>query len=579
MATMIPADEVDFNHSEAEKRIYGWFKNDPTTRDWVVFHSKHLAEHVKNIEGEIDYLVLAPGLGVYALEVKGGRVKKTADGNWHYINKDNVDTIKKRSPFSQAHDEIFSLMKYLDVHCPDRPRLTNIFFNYAVMMPDIVFDISDPEWTPSQVFDSRNQNFVGKFVIALAKHTRDVYVSKSKDISEKNPLNQNDVDDLVDVLRPLFDLVPTFSSTVFGIEENLVALTQEQYQYLDSAADNPRIVVNGLAGTGKTLLALKTACEPFSGKTALLCYNKNLGDYLAESVKKGKPDFNGYVGTIHSYMLAKVHQYGMTILPEEMAQPDFFDRRLPALFLEGSLSAQNPEIFDRLLIDESQDIITEDNMDVLSCLLGQSLRRSKWIFFGDFSKQAIYQEHPFSSGETAIDYLSNKYNPCFVRLKKNCRNSREICAEIELDTQVKYDSIYRDDPEGLAVEKRTFSSLENEAQQIKETIASLQHRGIDPKSIVLLSPYARNSGNSCLSLLPEYPDFHFGSKGGPFVSTIHAFKGLESNVVLLCDIGEDMIDNNLFYVGLSRGRDLLVVFETPKCKKLIDQMIADTLFK
>jgi hypothetical protein len=121
--------------------------------------------------------------------------------------------------------------------------------------------------------------------------------------------------------------------------------------------------------------------------------------------------------------------------------------------------------------------------------------------------------------------------------------------------------------------------LENEAQQIKEVVASLTKRGIDPNSIILLSPYARNSGNSCLSLLPEYPDFRFGLKSGPAASTIHAFKGLESNVILLCDIGEEMIDNNLFYVGLSRGRDLLIVFETPKAKKLIDQMIAESLFR
>jgi hypothetical protein len=40
--------------------------------------------------GEIDFLVLAPKLGVFALEVKGGRVRRE-DGVWYFTNRYGED--------------------------------------------------------------------------------------------------------------------------------------------------------------------------------------------------------------------------------------------------------------------------------------------------------------------------------------------------------------------------------------------------------------------------------------------------------------------------------------------------------
>ena len=65
-------------------------------------------------------------------------------------------------------------------------------------------------------------------------------------------------------------------------------------------------------------------------------------------------------------MLGRIRSSGKTILPEEMAQPDFFERRLPQLFVDAVLSAQNEVFFDRLIVDESQDIVTEEYLEVLS---------------------------------------------------------------------------------------------------------------------------------------------------------------------------------------------------------------------
>ena len=76
MAKMIPAFiDSSVVESSAERRIFEWFKENPYTKSWIVLHSLGIAEHTKNAKGEVDFLVIAPGYGTFALEAKAGRVR------------------------------------------------------------------------------------------------------------------------------------------------------------------------------------------------------------------------------------------------------------------------------------------------------------------------------------------------------------------------------------------------------------------------------------------------------------------------------------------------------------------------
>ena len=75
MAIMIPSVISPEVKSNAERRIFEWFKAAPGTDNWIVLHSLGIATHNRVIYGETDFLVLAPNLGIFALEVKGGRVR------------------------------------------------------------------------------------------------------------------------------------------------------------------------------------------------------------------------------------------------------------------------------------------------------------------------------------------------------------------------------------------------------------------------------------------------------------------------------------------------------------------------
>ena len=70
MARMIPATISPDVKSSAERKIFKWLQN----LEWqncIVLHSLEMAEHVDNIFGEIDFVIIADD-GVLCIEVKGG---------------------------------------------------------------------------------------------------------------------------------------------------------------------------------------------------------------------------------------------------------------------------------------------------------------------------------------------------------------------------------------------------------------------------------------------------------------------------------------------------------------------------
>src|SRR4051812_39225575 len=110
MARMIPAVMDPSTRSPGEKEVFRRFRDDPATRDWIVLHSFDLPRHVAQIEGAADFVVLAPGLGMLCLEVKGHhRITRRDDGLWVM----GGDAPTPRSPFKQADDNMRSLMAIL----------------------------------------------------------------------------------------------------------------------------------------------------------------------------------------------------------------------------------------------------------------------------------------------------------------------------------------------------------------------------------------------------------------------------------------------------------------------------------
>ncbi|MEN9621530.1 MAG: hypothetical protein RL499_1723, partial [Actinomycetota bacterium] len=82
----------------------------PKASEWVVFHSLEIARHVSQVQGEADFVVVAPGLGILVIEVKSHEsIEADGEGRWRYGNRDWVT----RSPFEQASGAQHSIIEYL----------------------------------------------------------------------------------------------------------------------------------------------------------------------------------------------------------------------------------------------------------------------------------------------------------------------------------------------------------------------------------------------------------------------------------------------------------------------------------
>ena len=99
MAWMIPP-QIDprSNPPPGEEKLFRELQDDPDTKDWIVLHSLDVAAHHRRVAGEVDFVVIIPGMGVLCLEVKSHDLIECRNGEWLFGKHHK----KGHSPFRQA---------------------------------------------------------------------------------------------------------------------------------------------------------------------------------------------------------------------------------------------------------------------------------------------------------------------------------------------------------------------------------------------------------------------------------------------------------------------------------------------
>lgn len=562
MAIMIPEALSQDIKSNAEKHIYEWFKNAPGTENWVILHSLGIATHQRVIHGETDFLVLAPKLGMFALEVKGGRVQRKR-GKWCFINKYGEFNEKVRGPFDQAWEGIYSIRESVENKLDsEHEHLRNIIFGIGVMFPDIDYisvGVDEEAW---QVFDIHDGKNVRAFIERIADGAVKTMLRLGYQITENMYPSEDDIKYLADLLRGDFDQDVPLRIKQRYAEEGFLALTQEQALCIEQLEDNPRALIRGTAGTGKTLLAIeavKTAVAK-GERVALFCYNRLLGeglkDYFSTLPLDKQPMF---VGTFHSYMTRLLVAKGIRI--NEPSDPlilgHYYRYELTNKVIQEC--SGSPFVYDRIIVDEAQDLITEEYLNILDMSIRGGLAKGHWIMFGDFSMQSIYSS--MGSETDYLDMIQTKAFFALFRLTKNCRNTKKICIDIENIVGVPENAAFEDSINAPYVNHITYKDDDDQQRKLIAIINELIADNIKRKDIVILSPRKRADSvvNRLNGLIVR--DYSVQELGQIRFSTLQAFKGLESSTVILTDITSYQ-DEKLAYVGLSRARFSLYVLET-----------------
>lgn len=282
MAKLLPPYIDKSCKSTGEKLLFDIFKNSSFAKDWIILHSLNLSQHTKRLYGEIDFLILIPSGGMYVMEVKGGDVK-CVNGVWQFTDKFNNTCTSNIGPFNQARDAMFSLRSAIEKEFGKGHRFTKILSGFLCAFPHVSFNKHSVEYEPWQIIDKDSirgstenffQNLVQQFI---QKHRGQKWFSEKDSLPDVNDLNS-----LCDFLRGDFERVRTIKERLEEFDKQVKSYTTEQYRILDSVQINERSLIQGSAGTGKTMIAIESAVRAASeGKTVFLtCYNRLIGEWM-----------------------------------------------------------------------------------------------------------------------------------------------------------------------------------------------------------------------------------------------------------------------------------------------------------
>lgn len=576
MAKMIPS----YWHPStprSEQRVFNILKNDPSTAEWMVLHSLNLKQSGRQPYGEVDFVVVIPGEGVLCLEIKGGRVACDDDGAWTTTDATGACYPLKRSPFAQARDGMFEVRGFLENAFSRASEFYCVPFGYSVVFTDIEAPPLEIGIQPWEVVDTRGlEAGLPRLLLGALKQQR-IRLRLNSVFPEPQP---STVRRIKDSLRPSFERIVARSTLIHNSERQLVALTEEQYERLDNLESNARCVFEGAAGTGKTLLALEFARRrAFAGdRVLLLCFNRLLGDWFSSEVNTsgvGGITAGRFYKCLRDVITGSVIASEFLREEQNAAESDLFERVYP---LYGGLALDSAEPHDVIVMDEAQDLIREETLQLLGQWVRGGLKEGRWAFFGDFHRQAIFGNHTNAELQRLLTTACGFFTR--ANLRQNCRNTRRIGEETALLSGFDVPPYRMGQIDGASVDYVEYTEQSSQSDSLRSVLQRiLDDPGMDPTDVIILSRYRfENSAASSLASSDRFtvrpvdgrdatrsrkPSFRF--------ATAHAFKGMESKAVILCDVDriETDEDRSLLYVSMSRARSLLTVLLHARTKEAV----------
>ena len=571
----------------SEQKVLSRLQSDPLAENWTILHSVGLKKTRIGPYGEIDAVIFIPGKGIICVEVKGGIVK-CENGVWSTKNrKTNKIHSLKKSPFLQARENMFSFIGEISDHFGATSDESKCPVSYLVILPDVEFNQKLTEAETWEVIDepSLRDNVAAACLKNLHYNTQQKRSIKVKpQYCSPQVLKQ-----ICNFTRPSFETILARSTVIRESEEKLLELTEEQYDFLDMAELNRRTLVEGAAGTGKSLLAIEYAKrEATKGKTVLLlCYNKLLGSWLKRQVSGQREDLIT-AGSYHQFLRQLIATSTLEDEFKSKLKTTVMNRRFQDLFpfyAELALS-ENGLKYDVVIIDEAQDLFSAENLSVITALTEGGLTGGEWVIFGDFTRQAIYAGNSPDNFSDPRKYLNDEgINFANMNLKTNCRNTRKIAEETALMSGFDSMPFRAKTAGGLSVVYSYWSNQDEQLTKLNVLIEKLLADGLKPQDIVLLS--TRKLENSVLNQLTNVMGVQFSkitdvgleNNKTIFYSTVQAFKGLESSVIILTDLNaiKTDYDRSLVYIGMSRAKSHLILLANNKMQASVSQAVMKKL--
>lgn len=490
----------------AEVRVYEKLSS-ALSDDWHVYYSRPwmgIGPRGGEIEGEADFILAHPDGGLLFLEVKGGRISHDPEeAQWISVDRLSVPH-RIKDPVQQASACKHQYIKRLRA-APGWPKHF-VRFRHGVVLPD---SAAPPPSALSIAAYEKALFCCANDFDSIAGWIEERLNSFAPSSGEAGP-GQGGMNTLHQLIAAPVELrVPALREVEGDLLEMNQLLTGAQYILLGMLAERPRVLVEGGAGTGKTVVAVELAArESEEGTRVLFCCRS---EPLASNVRK----------RLKSYP-------GVTVLHFE------------------ALRAFRDAAWQSIIIDEAQDFDPDWWSYVENLAAGVRLR-----IFTD-ANQAVYRLRDDLATRLALQDLS---------LSTNLRNTKAIARITE--------GLYRGPlircagPQGVppVTEECPFDSAK--ARCVEAVSHLLKEEQLRPGMLAILVPDA-NAREELIGKLSRQhvhaADALRAATGDVIVETVARFKGLEADVVLLAADRTLARNAELSYVAVSRPRSRLYVY-------------------
>lgn len=515
--------------SDAERVVWQALR-DQLPDDAVLWSNLSLSD--RKGDSEADLVVLWPGIGVATLEVKGGHITRADDGSWVQVHQDG-----RRSsvdPVRQAKRTRYALRDFIRQHS----SLRDLRMTHLVAFPFTVIDdhFAAPECPRWMILDSTD-------VSALAAHKVE---SALRGVEGAAAADHAHVDEIIRCLTarpgPQRELLGVLAEREHAVER----LTSQQSGILHQLRSNPRILVRGGAGTGKSFLAVEQArrLSREGQRVAFVCYSRGLASFVRRRFNSLPPnDRPAYVGTFHNLGV----QWGAK--PLEGVGPEYWESELPIEMLAFAAYLTESDRFDAIVVDEAQDF-ADSWWPALLAGLRDPTSGGLTIFLDNGQRVFGRQGAP-------PDHLVK------VALDENLRNTKQIAQAFGslASEQMRYLG-------GNGQPVRLIPCTTDDAvSTADDAVVALMDAGWPPQSIALLTTGSRHPVQVDRVRSDGTSGYweSFWDDTDAFYGSVLGFKGLERPAVVLAVNGfrEPSRAREMLYVGMSRARDLLIVCGDP----------------
>lgn len=556
------------------------------TEEYMVFYSplvqKFNHSNLALSERQVDFIIFHPEKGIICLEAKNGK-PQMVDGQW---KTSGGDLMKYGGPYRQSESAMHSLYNYIndirpDIACSCKIMYAVWLFGYnngGITIPlendkqVTFFHDSDIKRKIDQIF---TLNWQGRCSNTRLSSEQQRWIVKEV----LAPTSRIDVCSIARMQRQ-------DEETAF--EE----MKREQMRLFNYLEEQQIAVINGCAGSGKTVMAVEKALRNAAKneKTLFLCYNRLLRDFLASHYENPMIDF-------FNIDLWMTQEFNGSI-----------DTTLEHLMKFAEINHANKFPYKHIVVDEGQDfegLGDDDQEDGSETKYGSILEWLKLIIECQNKEEEkssfyiFYDKNQLVQAKGVSEVISDA--DCKITLYCNCRNTTKIAAFLGKvlvsgglkDTQKQENSLLGEVPTMIV-----YDTPEKAKASLDKYLSDyIQKKNSDHKSSmqILTALSARQNGQQTLeksSCLGAYLEQDESGKKGYFYkapdgtkipfSTCRKFKGLEADCVIVVDVNANALkksstltrEKSLLYVGSSRARVELctmVNMSPSECVQLVEQ--------